>query len=361
MTQVTLENLSKHFGNVKAVDNLSLVIEEGSFVTLLGPSGCGKSTTLYCIAGLEEVTSGEVYFDGHRVTDLSPKDRDAALVFQDYALYPHMSVRDNLGFSLKMAKTPKKEINERVEQVARVLGIEELLDRRPSQLSGGQRQRVALGRALVRDPLIFLMDEPLSNLDALLRVNTRTEIKRLQRELGRTTIFVTHDQEEAMVLSDRIAIMRNGVLQQYATPAETYRKPINTFVASFIGNPRMNFMNGTATVDEGIARFVTADATFTMTGSLPKEVAATSAELTLGIRPEHLVLTDPQPNHTVGQVDLIELVGPVTYLDLSIGDRSLRASVSASDHYEVGQRVAVTFDAAHAHFFERSTGIRING
>src|SRR5215217_6250724 len=202
MARVTIEHLSKHFRDVKAVDDLSLEIPEGSFITLLGPSGCGKSTTLYCIAGLEEVTTGEIYFDGKPVTELSPKDRDAALVFQDYALYPHMSVEDNLAFALKMRKTPKSEAKQRVQH------------RRPAQLSGGQRQRVALGRALIRNAAVFLMDEPLSNLDALLRVNTRTEIKRLQRELGKTTTFVTHDQEEAMVLSDRIAIMRDGVLQQ---------------------------------------------------------------------------------------------------------------------------------------------------
>ncbi|MGH2617431.1 MAG: ABC transporter ATP-binding protein, partial [Thermomicrobiales bacterium] len=195
MARVTLEHLSKHFGTVKAVDDFSLEIPEGSFVTLLGPSGCGKSTTLYCIAGLEEPTTGEIYFDGHPVTDRSPKDRDAALVFQDYALYPHMSVFDNLAFALKMRRTPVGETKQRVRQVAALLGIERLLARRPAQLSGGQRQRVALGRALVRNPAVFLMDEPLSNLDALLRVNTRTEIKRLQRELGKTTIFVTHDQE----------------------------------------------------------------------------------------------------------------------------------------------------------------------
>src|SRR5215212_8368161 len=244
MASVTVQHLSKHFGTVKAVDDLSLEIPEGSFITLLGPSGCGKSTTLYCIAGLEEVTSGEIFFDGNPVTELSPKDRDAALVFQDYALYPHMSVEDNLAFALKMRKTPKSEAKQRVQQVAALLGIERLLHRRPAQLSGGQRQRVALGRALIRDASVFLMDEPLSNLDALLRFNTRTEIKRLQRELGTTTIFVTHDQEEAMVLSDRIAVMRDGVLQQYATPGETYGKPANCFVAGFIGSPRMNFIKG---------------------------------------------------------------------------------------------------------------------
>jgi ABC-type sugar transport system ATPase subunit len=275
MARVTLEHLSKYFRDVKAVDDLSLEIAEGSFVTLLGPSGCGKSTTLYCIAGLEEVTAGEVYFDGQPVTDLSPKDRDAALVFQDYALYPHMSVYDNLAFALKMRKTARDEIRRRVGQVAELLGVERLLERRPAQLSGGQRQRVALGRALIRNAAVFLMDEPLSNLDALLRVNMRTEIKRLQRELGTTTVFVTHDQEEAMVLSDRIAIMRDGVLQQYSTPEETYNHPVNTFVAGFIGSPRMNFLKGRLVVANGRVLLDAEPLRLDLPGEAARAVAAT--------------------------------------------------------------------------------------
>ncbi|CAN5588085.1 sn-glycerol-3-phosphate ABC transporter ATP-binding protein UgpC [soil metagenome] len=359
MARVTLDRLSKHFRDVQAVNDLSLEIPEGSFITLLGPSGCGKSTTLYCIAGLEEVTGGEVYFDGVRVTDLTPKDRDAALVFQDYALYPHMSVRDNLGFALKMRKTAKDAIKQRVETVANLLGIEELLDRRPSQLSGGQRQRVALGRALIRNAAVFLMDEPLSNLDALLRVNTRTEIKRLQRELGTTTIFVTHDQEEAMVLSDKIAILRDGELQQYASPDETYRRPANTFVAGFIGNPRMNFVNGHLSRSNGHTVLESASASFTIEGSHAQAVAGEGRDVSLGIRPEHLVLGQPKAGAVVARVDLIELVGPVTYLDLSIGERSMRASVSGNSRYAVGQELAVTFEPDDIHFFDRATGRRI--
>jgi multiple sugar transport system ATP-binding protein len=360
MARVTLDHLSKHFGTVKAVDDLSLEIPEGSFVTLLGPSGCGKSTTLYCVAGLEEPTAGEIYFDETPVTELSPKDRDAALVFQDYALYPHMSVADNLAFALKMRKTGKDETRQRVQQVAKLLGIERLLNRRPAQLSGGQRQRVALGRALVRNATVFLMDEPLSNLDALLRVNTRTEIKRLQRELGKTTIFVTHDQEEAMVLSDRIAVMRDGVLQQYSTPEETYNAPANTFVAGFIGSPRMNFVKGRLVGDD--VRVVLDAGTLRL--EVPGErahalVGSGRHDVTLGVRPEHLVLGPPAPGAAIARVELIEPVGPVTYLDLALGDRSLRASVTATQHHIVGQEFAVGFDPERLHFFDAASDLRI--
>jgi multiple sugar transport system ATP-binding protein len=362
MASVTVQHLSKHFGTVKAVDDLSLEIPEGSFVTLLGPSGCGKSTTLYCIAGLEEPTGGDIFFDGKPVTELSPKDRDAALVFQDYALYPHMTVEDNLAFALKMRKTGKAEAKQRVQQVAKLLGIERFLDRRPAQLSGGQRQRVALGRALVRNATVFLMDEPLSNLDALLRVNTRTEIKRLQRELGKTTIFVTHDQEEAMVLSDRIAIMRDGVLQQYSTPEETYNAPVNTFVAGFIGSPRMNFIKGTLTASNGQAVLNAGSLTLSVPGERAKAIAgAASRDIALGVRPEHLELGAPAPGTTVARVELIEPVGPVTYLDLALGDRSLRASVTGSQRFTVGQEVAVGFAADSLHFFDGQSGNRVTG
>jgi multiple sugar transport system ATP-binding protein len=359
MARVTIQNLSKHFRDVKAVDNLSLEIPEGCFVTLLGPSGCGKSTTLYCIAGLEEATSGEIYFDGHPVTDLSPKDRDAALVFQDYALYPHMSVADNLAFALKMRKTSKSEAKTRVQQVAGLLGIEQLLDRRPAQLSGGQRQRVALGRALIRNAAVFLMDEPLSNLDALLRVNTRTEIKRLQRELGKTTIFVTHDQEEAMVLSDRIAIMRDGVLQQYSTPDETYNEPVNTFVAGFIGNPRMNFLKGSLTPSNGHVMLDTGDLSMRLPGEKAKAVAATGRNVTVGIRPEHLTVVAPGAGVITAKVELIEAVGPVTYIDLLLGTRSLRASVAGTQRYAIGEEIGLDVQTDAIHFFDGDSGARI--
>jgi multiple sugar transport system ATP-binding protein len=362
MARVTIEHLTKQFKDVRAVDDLSLEIPEGSFVTLLGPSGCGKSTTLYCIAGLEEATSGEIYFDGTRVTELSPKDRDAALVFQDYALYPHMNVHDNLAFALKMRKTPKAELKSRVEQVASVLGLERLLQRRPTQLSGGQRQRVALGRALIRDASVFLMDEPLSNLDALLRFNTRTEIKRLQRELGTTTIFVTHDQEEAMVLSDRIAVLRDGVLQQYSTPDETYSRPANRFVAGFIGSPRMNFIEGDLTVEDGEATIRTSGAAIAAAGDQAVRLAGRhdrDRPLVLGVRPEHVRLS-PTPNGDAsGQVELLEPVGPVTYVDVRLGDVPLRASVPAGADLAPGQTVGITFEPDRLHFFDRESGTRI--
>jgi multiple sugar transport system ATP-binding protein len=360
MARVTIEHLTKQFREVKAVDDLNLEIAEGSFVTLLGPSGCGKSTTLYCVAGLEDMTSGDVYFDGTRVTDLSPKDRNAALVFQDYALYPHMSVYDNLAFALKMRRTSKSETKTRVQQVAGVLGLERLLERRPNQLSGGQRQRVALGRALIRDASVFLMDEPLSNLDALLRFNTRTEIKRLQRELGTTTIFVTHDQEEAMVLSDRIAVMRDGVLQQYATPGETYGKPANRFVAGFIGSPRMNFIEGTVTSQDGIASVATGDIRVALPGEQSTAVASrTSGNVIVGVRPEHLQLDPGSDRGTRGVVELLEPVGPLAYVDVRLGDVTVRASVPADHPLSVGDEVGLTVEPNRAHFFDRETGERI--
>src|SRR5215211_1562675 len=359
MARVTIEHLSKHFRDVKAVDDLSLEIPEGSFITLLGPSGCGKSTTLYCIAGLEEVTTGEIYFDGKPVTELSPKDRDAALVFQDYALYPHMSVEDNLAFALKMRKTPKNEAKKRVQQVASLLGIERLLQRRPAQLSGGQRQRVALGRALIRNAAVFLMDEPLSNLDALLRVNTRTEIKRLQRELGKTTIFVTHDQEEAMVLSDKIAIMRDGVLQQYSTPDETYNEPVNTFVAGFIGNPRMNFLKGSLAPSNGHVVLDSGDLTMRLPGDRAKTAAAVGRPVTVGIRPEHIGIVAPGSGAATARVELIEAIGPVTYVDMTLGARSLRASVGGSQRYQIGEEVGLDFQTDAIHYFDGESGQRL--
>lgn len=360
MARVTIEHLSKAFKDVKAVDDLNLEIPEGSFVTLLGPSGCGKSTTLYCLAGLEEATSGDIFFDGVRVTDLTPKERNAALVFQDYALYPHMSVFDNLAFALKMRKTGREETKTRVGQVAEVLGLERLLQRRPNQLSGGQRQRVALGRALIRDASVFLMDEPLSNLDALLRFNTRTEIKRLQRELGTTTIFVTHDQEEAMVLSDKIAIMRDGKLQQFSSPGETYRRPANRFVAGFIGSPRMNFLEGRLAIDSGVAVLHTSEASVQVPGAHALTVAAMGREnVIVGIRPEHLLLSIAPGSGAPGEVELLEPVGPVTYVDVRFGGRSVRASLPGEQVLSAGQHVGLSFEPDQAHFFESGSGERI--
>ena len=360
MARVRIDHLTKQFKDVKAVDDLSLDIAEGSFVTLLGPSGCGKSTTLYCIAGLEDASAGNIWFDDVNVTDLSPKDRDSALVFQDYALYPHMNVQDNLAFALKMRHTPKKEMKQRVQQVAEVLGLERLLQRRPSQLSGGQRQRVALGRALIRDANVFLMDEPLSNLDALLRFNTRTEIKRLQRELGTTTIFVTHDQEEAMVLSDRIAIMSEGKLQQYSSPQETYNKPANRFVAGFIGSPRMNFVEGELGVEDDSA-ILRGQTTMKLQGDVARRIASdSSGAVVAGVRPEHIRLMPGESGDVEGIIDLTEPVGPVTYVDFRIGEIPMRASVPATTVLEPGQKIGVSFEPDQFHFFDKASGTRID-
>src|SRR2546427_3614623 len=249
MSELRLVNLVKKFDGAAAVDGLSLDVSSGEFVVILGPSGCGKTTTLRCIAGLESVDAGSILIDGNDVTNLPPRDRDVAMVFQNYALYPHMTVADNIGYPLRMKKLQKKEVEERVTEITTLLGIKHLLSRRPRQLSGGEQQRVALGRAIVRKPKVFLMDEPLSNLDAKLRLYTRAELKRLQRELRVTTVYVTHDQAEAMALADRVAVMNNGKLLQYAPPTEIYGRPNTVFVAGFIGNPPMNLIKARLTVD----------------------------------------------------------------------------------------------------------------
>src|SRR6188768_3216278 len=285
MAEIALRNITKVFaGDVVAIDDVSLDIGDGEFIALVGPSGCGKSTLLRAIAGLEEVTAGAISIGGTDVTDLAPRHRDIAMVFQSYALYPHMTVRENLGYGLKVRRAPKQESRERVAEVARLLGLEQLLDRKPAQLSGGQRQRVAMGRAIVRNPKAFLMDEPLSNLDAKLRVQMRAEVARIQHRLNTTTVYVTHDQTEAMTLGDRVAIMLHGDLQQVASPMELYNNPKNLFVAGFIGSPGMNFLP--AKIDNGVAKLPMVDI------KLPQEVAErvgridSSRNIIAGIRPE---------------------------------------------------------------------------
>src|SRR5215210_4789086 len=285
MADIKLDHVTKRYPDgYEAVRDMTLDIGDGEFLVLVGPSGCGKTTALRMIAGLEDITDGELLIDGNVVNQLSPKDRDIAMVFQNYALYPHMSVRDNMGFALRLAGTDKEDINKRVEEAARILDLEPHLDRKPSQLSGGQRQRVAMGRAIVRDPAAFLMDEPLSNLDAKLRVQMRTEVSRIQQRLGTTTIYVTHDQTEALTLGDRVAVMRSGVMQQVGEPMELYNKPVNLFVAGFIGSPAMNFMP--ATVDGDTVKLPFGDV------RLPPELqdrirGHEGKQLIAGIRPEH--------------------------------------------------------------------------
>ena len=323
MAEIILEHVTKRFPDgALAVDDFNIDIADGEFVILVGPSGCGKSTTLNMIAGLEDITEGELKIGGKVVNDRAPKDRDIAMVFQSYALYPHMTVRQNMGFALKLAKTPQNVINEKVEEAARILDLTQHLDRKPANLSGGQRQRVAMGRAIVRDPSVFLMDEPLSNLDAKLRVQMRTEVSRIQRRLGTTMVYVTHDQTEAMTLGDRVAVMRSGLLQQVASPQELYDRPANLFVAGFIGSPAMNFMSGT--LEEGHLRTGLGD--IQLTGRLQQVLASSSSgrDVIVGIRPENfedaaMVPSENQPNGVTFQatVDVIESLGSEKYVYFS--------------------------------------------
>jgi multiple sugar transport system ATP-binding protein len=363
MAAITLSNVCKDFSEVHAVVDLNLEIQDGEFVTLLGPSGCGKTTTLNCIAGLEEVTTGQILFDDQVVNDLSPRDRNVAMVFQDYALYPHKNVRDNLAFGLKMRRVDQDQIQSRVMEVAQLLGISDLLDRRVAQISGGQRQRVALGRAMVRDAIAFLMDEPLSNLDAALRIKTRSEIKALQRELDITTVYVTHDQEEAMVLSDRMAIQDKGRLQQFGTPHETYNEPANQFVASFIGSPPMNFVEGDLAIQEERIIFSTSE--FSL--DLSKTALAngidnieSNGRTMLGIRPEHLRLDfGPDDGHIGAEVFLVEPVGPVTYVDIKTDELLLKISTDPDKDFRVGESVRAHLDRSKIYFFDAQTGQRL--
>ncbi len=323
MAEIILEHVTKRFPDgALAVDDFNLDIADGEFVILVGPSGCGKSTTLNMIAGLEDITSGELRIGGRIVNEKSPKDRDIAMVFQSYALYPHMTVRENMGFALKLAKTPKDVINQKVEEAARILDLTQHLDRKPANLSGGQRQRVAMGRAIVRDPAAFLMDEPLSNLDAKLRVQTRTEVSRLQRRLGTTMVYVTHDQVEALTLGDRVAVMRSGLLQQVASPQELYDRPVNLFVAGFIGSPSMNFMSGT--LEEGKLRTALGD--IPVAGKLQQDLAGANVgrDVIVGIRPENFEdgALVPAENRNNGMtfpatIDVVESLGSEKFVYFS--------------------------------------------
>jgi len=314
MAEIALENITKRYPDGSlAVDKISLDIADGEFMILVGPSGCGKSTTLNMIAGLEDISEGELRIDGKVVNNIAPKDRDIAMVFQSYALYPHMTVRENMAFALKLAKAPKAEIDRKVADVAKVLELEQFLDRKPANLSGGQRQRVAMGRAIVRNPKAFLMDEPLSNLDAKLRVQMRTQVSRLQRRLGTTTVYVTHDQTEAMTLGDRVAVMRNGHLQQVGSPQELYERPANLFVAGFIGSPAMDFLP--ATIEDGKLRTRLAD--IPLSDHLRRALdAASGSDVIIGVRPESfedasLVSAENRPHGVTfpATIDVVESMG----------------------------------------------------
>lgn len=358
LAKVTLKNVTKRFGGVIAVKELNLEASDREFLVLLGPSGCGKTTALRCIAGLETPEKGEIYIGDKLVNDLDPKERDVAMVFQSYALYPHMTVFKNMAFPLENLKVPKDEIQAKVQQVAELLKIEVLLDRKPKQLSGGQRQRVALGRAMVRDPHVFLMDEPLSNLDAKLRVYMRAELKKLQKELGVTTIYVTHDQVEAMTMGDKIAILNEGVLQQVGTPDGIYFSPSNVFVAGFIGSPPTNFFD--CTLMEGV--ICTLD-TGEFKYSLPENVAEAAKKRTsdaciLGVRPQDvLVYKDAKKKGLVKAVlDVIEPLGDVTILDLKVGGYLVKAVVSPDFKAELGDELWIEIPAEKTHIFDKKTG-----
>ena len=356
MAKVVLESLTKVYGEVVAFKNLNLEAGDKEFLVLLGPSGCGKTTTLRCIAGLEQPTEGDVYIGEERVTDLEPKDRNVAMVFQSYALYPHMTVFKNIAFPLENARVSQQEIIRRVNATAKLLQIQSLLGRKPSQLSGGQRQRVALGRAIVREPQVFLMDEPLSNLDAKLRVYMRAELKKLQKDLGITTIYVTHDQVEAMTMADRIALMHKGALQQCAPPKKVYDHPENQFVAGFIGNPPINFFEGVLT-REGVLDLKE----FRM--DLPEGIRGALAEtpgkeVVVGVRPQDVVVHGDHeaPGRVPVEVYTTEPMGDMTILDLKVGDIVLKVVVSPDYEAREGQRVYVSFPANKLHLFDAETG-----
>ncbi|MEM7032872.1 MAG: sn-glycerol-3-phosphate ABC transporter ATP-binding protein UgpC [Chloroflexota bacterium] len=361
MAGVSFEHMTKRYGDVTAITDLNLDIKDQEFLVLVGPSGCGKSTALRSIAGLEEISGGAIKIGERVVNDVPPKDRDIAMVFQSYALYPHMSVYDNMAFGLKLRKTPKAEIDRRVNEAAQILNIGELLDRKPKQLSGGQRQRVALGRAIVREPAVFLLDEPLSNLDAKLRVQTRAEISKLHQRLGTTFIYVTHDQTEAMTMADRIAVMNLGVLQQCDTPQNLYDHPANTFVAGFIGTPAMNLFDGTITGDGNELYADMGSFRLRIEGDLAAKAAGDSGrEVIVGIRPEHIHHPDYVPigvsGHAIkGNIELTESMGSETFTYMSVGDINFIGRIDPRARMSAGEEVEVLFNVSQLHFFDRST------
>ena len=360
MAQVVLDQVSKRFGDVIAVNNLCIDIQDKEFLVLVGPSGCGKTTALRMVAGLEEITSGSIYIGDRLVNDVSPKDRDIAMVFQSYALYPHMNVYDNLAFGLKMRKVPKPEIDRRVKQAADILGIGELLGRKPKQLSGGQRQRVAVGRAIVREPAVFLMDEPLSNLDAKLRVATRAELIKLHQRLQTTIIYVTHDQVEAMTMGSRIAVMKLGVLQQLDTPQTLYDHPANIFVAGFIGSPAMNFFTmGVVSSEKGV-ELVGQGFSMALAGRMARSAAPYAGrEVILGIRPEQMDRMSQGETEETGEiaavVEVVESMGSEAHLYLSLGERSFVAKMDGAAPVRVGDQVKLAFDKKRIRLFDPET------
>jgi multiple sugar transport system ATP-binding protein len=359
MARVLLKDLNKKYDDTHAVKDVNLEIRDREFVVLVGPSGCGKTTTLRMVAGLEEITSGEISIDGRVVNELPPMDRDIAMVFQNYALYPHMSVYDNMAFGLKMRKFEKSEIEKRVRQAAEILGIQALLERRPRQLSGGQRQRVALGRAIVRNPRVFLFDEPLSNLDAKLRVQMRVELKRLHHRLETTAIYVTHDQVEAMTLGDRVVVMKDGLVQQVGEPLELYGRPANRFVASFIGSPAMNFADVTVTnTGEGLWAEAPGLRIRVPASKVEGLHRHTGHKIVLGIRPEALRLANGADGGDYAfdsTVEVVEPLGNEILIDVRAGSNALVARVDPATRVKVHETVRLALDPERLHFFDAKT------
>ncbi|HSH21858.1 MAG TPA: sn-glycerol-3-phosphate ABC transporter ATP-binding protein UgpC [Candidatus Caenarcaniphilales bacterium] len=360
MATVTFDHVWKRYGDVVAVNDLTLQIQDEEFLVLVGPSGCGKTTSLRMIAGLEEISDGTLRIGDRVVNDLAPKDRDVAMVFQSYALYPHMSVRDNLAFGLKLRKVPKPEIERRVQEAARTIELSNLLDRKPKQLSGGQRQRVALGRAIVREPAVFLMDEPLSNLDAKLRVQTRAEIARLHQRLKTTIVYVTHDQVEAMTMGDRIAVMNNGLLLQVGPPQELYEHPTNKFVAGFIGSPAMNFINVNVQRDGGQLSLRNENVELPIPDRLRPSVENGGQELTAGFRPEHFEIINGQASGAGATLratcDVVEFLGNEELLHVRVGEHDLVAIVDASHRVRPGDVLDLRVPLEKIHLFEQEEG-----
>ena len=364
MAEIALNNINKEYGKqVKVVENFNLQVQDQEFIVLVGPSGCGKSTTLRMIAGLEEITSGEFYIDGKLMNDCPPKDRDIAMVFQNYALYPHKTVYENMAFGLKLRKVPKAEIKRRVHEAAEILGLESLLSRKPKALSGGQRQRVALGRAIVRDAKVFLMDEPLSNLDAKLRFQMRAEIAKLHQRLKTTTIYVTHDQTEAMTMATRIVIMKDGLNQQVGKPKEVYDFPVNMFVGGFIGSPAMNFIKGRIVENQ----FVAGEHSIQVPEDkleMITEQGYTEKDIVLGIRPESILIVDDNNGTTLGskitsEVLVSEVTGAETIVYSKFGAQDFIGRVDSNSDIHPGQVVDFHFDLEKAHFFDADTEWRI--
>lgn len=365
MANLSLQHVYKKYeGGVVAVSDFNLEIADKEFIILVGPSGCGKSTTLRMIAGLEDITEGEIYIGDRLINDVLPKDRDIAMVFQNYALYPHMTVFDNMAFGLKLRKLPKDDIKRRVNEAAKILEIEHLLERKPKALSGGQRQRVALGRAIVRDPKVFLMDEPLSNLDAKLRVQMRVEITKLHQRLQTTIVYVTHDQTEAMTMGTRIVVMKDGFIQQVDSPTELYEHPVNTFVAGFIGMPPMNFINALVHVENGAVQISFENTTITLPEryAIPELIAHDGKDVIFGVRPEAITdeatyVSQHQASTFTADVDVVELLGAETYLYVTVnGALPLTARVDpTTSRSRVGELVSLAIDTNRVHLFDKET------